>query len=282
MPWDSAMNKGLYLLGGVALVGLALGGKKGARVVSGLFGRAFDFAKAQAFALALPANVARWTPQFLNAAQKYGVDPWALAGICYNESRGGDALTPPGPAGTGDFIPRSPSHATFKYANPATGLPPDGKGWGRGLMQIDYGVHHAWVTTSAWWDPQVNINKAAEILKERLNFFSSPPGPNIGIECWRIHRGLPQYGILPWKEKYPNAPYPPCAPTQTGSAGSYKDPRPLTGAKLYEAAIAAYNTSYGAVLQALALGLPAEAGTAHQSYVTNFLARVAAWSRNFS
>jgi hypothetical protein len=56
----------------------------------------------------------------------------------------------------------------------------------------------------------------------------------------------------------------------------------LTGAKLYEAAIAAYNTSYGAVLQALALGLPAEAGTAHQSYVTNFLARVAAWSRNFS
>lgn len=275
------MNKGIYLLGGAVLIGLALGAQKGASMITGLFGKAFDFAKAQAFALALPGQVRPYAVQFLNAGQKFGVDPWALAGICYGESLGGQALTPPGPAGTGDFIPRASGSSTFKYANPATGLPPDGKGWGRGLMQIDYGVHNAWVISSAWWDPQVNIDKAAALLKEKLAYFTSGPGAPISIECWRIQRGMPQYGIQPWKDKYPRANFPPCTPTQTGSVGSYADPRPLSGAKLYEAAIAAYNVSYTAVLQALVLGLPAEAGTAHQSYVTSFLARVAGWMKNF-
>jgi hypothetical protein len=50
---------------------------------------------------------------------------------------------------------------------------------------------------------------------------------------------------------------------------------------LYEAAIAAYNVSYPAVLQALGLGLPAEAGTTRQDYVTKFLSLVGSWQAKF-
>lgn len=280
------MNRWL-IAGGAALVGLSLlGGKKVAAVtgLTGLFGRAFDFTKAQAFALALPSQVRPYASQFLASGQKWKVDPWALAALCYGESLGGQALKPPGPGGTGDFIPRDSSHPSFKFANPATGLPPDGKGWGRGLMQLDYGSHNAWVVSSAWWEPSVNIDKAASLLRERLDFFAAQPRADarVSIDCWRIQRGLPQYGIQPWKDKYPNAAYPPCAPTQKGAVGSYPDPRPLSGALLYEAAVASYNVGYAAVLQALALGIPAEAGTANQSYVTKFMSRVAGWMDKLS
>ncbi len=236
-------------------------------------GEAFDYGRAAAFRVALPPAVAQYTTMILTAAQRYGVDPWALAAIMYNESRGGIATgyTPQGPAGTGDFIARKSTHSTFKYANPNTGLPPDGKGWGRGLMQIDYGVHHAWATTNAWYDAQTNIDKGAEILKWNLDYFRRAPGGPVTVEGWRVLRGNPDIGILPWSQKYPRSSWP----------TSVADVRPLSGQKLYEAAIAAYNVSYPAVLQALGLGLPAEAGTTRQNYVSKFLSLVAGWQVNF-
>jgi hypothetical protein len=230
--------------------------------------KAFDFAKVAAFRAALPSGVGQYAQHIINAAQSYGVDPFALAVIMYNESRGGNALKPTGQTGTGDFIPRKPGASTYKYANPATGLPPDGKGWGRGLMQIDYGVHNAWATSSPWWDAQANINKGAEVLAEKFRYFKGGPGSNINVESWRVLRGNPDIWILPWATKYPR---PGAWPT------TVRDVRPLSGQQLTEAAIAAYNVSYTGVLQALGLGLPAEAGTTRQDYVSKFLGLIAGW-----
>lgn len=286
----SEFSPGLALaLGGAGLLGFMFW-KRGAIMdaasgVASTIASAFDYAKGAAFAAALPSQISPWASQFLSAGQRYNVSPWALAAICYGESLGGQVLKPKGAGGTGDFIARSTSHVAFKGGDPSTGLPVDGQGWGRGLMQIDWGVHQDWFKSgAAWWDPQVNIDKAASILREKLNYFTQRPGSGarVSIECWRIQRGTPQYGILPWKDKYPSASFPACTPTQTGSVGSYPDPRPLSGAKLYEAAIAAYNVSYAGVMQALVLGLPAEAGTAHQQYVTKFLNRVSTWTTKFS
>ena len=266
------LQKLLLTLGGVS--GLFLFLNRGS--VMGVFGKAFDFAKAQAFTAALPPQVRKWAPQILQAAKKFSVDPWALAAIMYRESMGGEA---PGyyprndPGGTGDSIPRKPGNLYYKYADPKTGLPPDGKGWGRGLMQVDYGVHNDWFAKGAqWWDPQVNIDKGAEILAWNLKFFASPPGQPIAVEQWRITTGKPEYKIQPWSVKYPRSgAWPTTVP----------DVRPLSGQQLYEAAIAAYNVSFKGVQQALGLGLPAEAGTSGQDYVSWFMTRIASWQKNF-
>jgi hypothetical protein len=257
------------VFGGLALLALLFSGRKG---IVAAAGSAFDFAKAQAFKLALPSAVGRYAGEILNAAKRYDVDPFALAAIMWNESNGGTQLKPTGPAGTGDFVPRW-SGSYFKYANPATGLPPDGLGWGRGLMQVDYGVHNAWVTGNNWRDAQTNINKAAEILRWNLDFFRRSPGGPVPVEAWRITTGKPANWILPWAQKYPRGG---AWPT------SVPDVRPLSGARLYEAAIAAYNVSYPAVQQALGLGLPAEAGTTRQDYVTKFLALMGTWQAKFN
>jgi hypothetical protein len=71
---------------------------------------------------------------FINtAAQKIGVDPVVVGGIGSRESRWGLINRPLGPAGTGDFSPRR-----FPTAFRTGALPPDGGGYGRGLMQIDF------------------------------------------------------------------------------------------------------------------------------------------------
>lgn len=247
-----------------------------------VLGKAFDFAKSQAFAAALPSTVGRYATQILNAASTYNVNPWVLAGIMYRESLGGAALTPANdPGGTGDFTPRW-SGLYAKYANPATGLPPDGKGWGRGLMQIDYGVHNAWILANNWADPQTNINKAAQIFAEHLNYFArQPTTPTVAIECWRITNGMPQIKIAPWREKYPNARLPACTAGAKYASPLGRDIRPLSGAKLYEAALASYNAGTSGVLQALGVGLPAEAATAHQDYVSWFTSRLGSWTSKF-
>jgi hypothetical protein len=240
----------------------------GSRLVS----NAVDFAKVAVFKAAVPTVIGPYAGLILAAAQKYSVDPFALAAIMYRESRGGTAAPhyrPLGPGGTGDFTPRKGTGVGHQYANPATGLPPDGGGWGRGLMQIDYGVHIDWMKAGGkWWDAETNINKGAEVLAEKYRYFKNGPGPDITVESWRVTRGKPEYGIQPWQVKFPRSgPWP----------TKVRDVRPLSGQQLLEASIAAYNVSYTGVLQALGLGLPAEAGTSGQDYVTSFLKLVAGW-----
>lgn len=240
--------------GGAVLVGIAYAFRNSAGAI---LDKAVSIGQEAAFAAALPSGVDDYAEELIEAGEKYGVSPWALAGIMYRESSGGNALKPKGPTGTGDFTPRWSGNLYFKYANPATGLPPDGLGWGRGLMQIDFGAQNAWVTTNAWWDPQVNIDKAASILASNMAYFSRAPGGPITVDSWR----LSGFGI--------------------NSQGPYPDPRPLSGPALQAAALAAYNAGPSGVLQALAAGLPPSKPTTGRDYADWIASRVASWQSSF-
>jgi hypothetical protein len=101
---------------------------------------------------------------FINAAaQNIGVDPVAVAGIGSRESRWGLINRPPGPAGTGDFGPRR-----FPTAFRTGSLPPDGGGYGRGLMQIDFDAF-PFARTGNWQDPEANIDTGCSVLKSNLD-----------------------------------------------------------------------------------------------------------------
>lgn len=71
------------------------------------------------------------------------------------ESNYGAALTPPGPGGKGDG------------------------GHGHGVGQIDDRSWGAWLTTSRWWDFEVNATKAAEILSAALKAFAGQLRPGL-------------------------------------------------------------------------------------------------------
>jgi hypothetical protein len=210
------------------------------------------------FQFALPGDVGKYVFLLADAAKKYGVPSSLLAGIMWRESNGGAALRPPGPTGTGDFTPRGPNSTYFKYANPQTGLPPDGLGWGRGLMQIDYGVHNAWITSNDWGNAPINIGKAAEILRDFYSYFQRSPGGPVTIDAWR----MPKFSAM--------------RPGLT--QGPYRDPRPLSGPLLTEAALAAYNAGSSGVLQAIAAGLPASTPTTGGEYASWIVSRVSDWA----
>jgi hypothetical protein len=100
---------------------------------------------------------------FINAAaQKIGVDPVVIGGIGSRESRWGLINRPSGPAGTGDFGPRR-----FPTAFRTGALPPDGGGYGRGLMQIDFDAF-PFARTGNWQDPASNINTGCNVLQSNI------------------------------------------------------------------------------------------------------------------
>lgn len=99
------------------------------------------------------------------AASQYSFPTSLLAGIGSRESHWGLALTPPGPAGTGDFTGR---RFPTRYRTQA--LPPDG-GFGRGLMQIDFDAHE-FARTGNWKDPRENILYGAKVLADNRDFFT--------------------------------------------------------------------------------------------------------------
>lgn len=219
-----------------------------------------------AFSNLLPGAMQQYSDPLIEAARTYGLSPWLLAGVMWRESNAGQALTPPNAGGTGDWTPRPSTSTYFKYANPTTGMPPDGLGWGRGLMQLDYGAENAWVINNAWWDPVVNITKAASKLADLIAYFSRAPGAPVQVDSWRL-TGYSAANVGGWGEKY-----------GLTSLGPFPDPRPLYGSQLYEAALSAYNAGTGGVLQAVSAGLPASAATAGNSYGTWILAHIATWS----
>ncbi|AUI67730.1 hypothetical protein [Beggiatoa leptomitoformis] len=90
--------------------------------------------------------------------------PAILAGIGSRESHWGLALTPPTPAGRGDFARRAPRGGR------TTPEPPDGGGYGRGLMQIDYDWHE-FARVGNWQSPRENILYACKVLDESRRFF---------------------------------------------------------------------------------------------------------------
>ncbi len=98
-------------------------------------------------------------------AQQYDIDVPVLGGLGSRESNWGLALKPAGTGGTGDFARRS---APTRFRQDA--LPPDGGGFGRGLMQIDFDAHE-FARTGNWQDPQQNILYGCKVLADCLSFF---------------------------------------------------------------------------------------------------------------
>lgn len=103
------------------------------------------------YPMRLPTRLARWADQLAAAELCYGIDPHLLAAILDRESLGGDALRPPGPAGTGDG------------------------GNGHGLGQIDGRYHRTFVAARGpdgvelWKDPAFNILFAAKLLRMNMD-----------------------------------------------------------------------------------------------------------------
>lgn len=100
----------------------------------------------------LPERLRRWVPQLLAAELCFGIDSALLAAILDRESLGGDALSPKGPAGTGD------------------------RGFGLGLAQVDARFHHPFAVatfddlkTPLWTDPTFNILYAARLLRKNFD-----------------------------------------------------------------------------------------------------------------
>lgn len=227
------------------------------------------------FRAALPTNLAPYSDAFMVAGFNHQMSAWLLAGICQRESNGGLVLRPPGPAGTGDFHPR-PHGRRYAggYTVGVTQMPEDGAGWGRGLMQVDYAVHYDWVSTSKWGDPLVNIEKAAELLKGFWDFFSAPRGASgVLVDKWRLAGLSDAKGVqivAGWQPKY-----------GLKIVGPFVDPRPLSGAALVEASLAAYNAGQQGVLEAVAAGLPPEAPTASNNYASWILERANKWEAGY-
>ena len=177
------MAKWPWIIGGTALLGFALSRKDSVAYIE----KSVDYAK---FVLGLPSQTRAYAAELYEAGKDYGVDPYLLAGIMWRESLAGVALTPKNdPGGTGDWTTRGTGW-TGKYGGVVVDekdlpagwikssrwgkpyvIPADGKGWGRGLMQIDYGAHHDWIEANRWEEPRVIIRYAAQVLRDNFAFF---------------------------------------------------------------------------------------------------------------
>ncbi|HEX5078824.1 MAG TPA: peptidoglycan-binding protein [Geminicoccaceae bacterium] len=103
---------------------------------------------------------ARYGALIETAAAEAGLLPAVLAGLGSRQSRWGLALNPRGPAGTLDLAPRP-----FVRPWRAAPLPPDGQGFGRGLLRLDYDAH-AFARQGDWRDAAANVREGCRILGE--------------------------------------------------------------------------------------------------------------------
>lgn len=104
--------------------------------------------------------VAAYRSYIESGADAYSVQAAVICGIGSRESAWGLGLTPAGPTGTGDRFPRT--QPTSFRSGP---LPPDGGGFGRGLMQIDYDAHE-FARTGPWRDAEENIRYGCRVLRD--------------------------------------------------------------------------------------------------------------------
>lgn len=98
------------------------------------------------------------------AAERFRFQSCVIAGLGSRESHWGLALFPPGPEGTGDLTARV---KTNSHRN--SPLPPDGLGFGRGLLQIDFD-YQEFARTGNWKDPKENIFYGVKLLFDNRKF----------------------------------------------------------------------------------------------------------------
>ena len=110
------------------------------------------------------------------AATTYNLPVPVIVAIGSKESQWGLALKPQGPTGTGDWSRRDP-------AKWGVAMPDDGKGWGRGLMQIDWHSHD-FAKTGDWQDPHANIMYGCSLLADLVARESRKGSdPNTALRC---------------------------------------------------------------------------------------------------
>ncbi len=158
-------------LGGAILAYLTYW-KRGAIVTLGT--SALETGKELYFKWSISDQAQDYSDIILRVAKETGVDPFLIAALGDRESRWGQALSPKGPGGTGDY------------------------GHGRGLMQVDDRSWAAWLAANNWKDPYTNVRKGAEILKAKLAFFQSrskvkgyTDGVNVSITSSAARFGVP-------------------------------------------------------------------------------------------
>lgn len=152
-----------------------------------------DYAKVKA---ALPKGTDYLVDVAVEAGTKNNTSPFLLLGICYAESNFGLALKPPGPAGSGDFIPRpcTPERdkrmvefplpgvvrqrlqdgiKARKIAGPCEAWVPTHTGWGCGLMQFDYEAFFDFCKSGAWKDPPRIMEQACKLIASNQRTISA-------------------------------------------------------------------------------------------------------------
>ena len=115
------------------------------------------------------AEATKYLSAIQKAAQHYSLVPSLICAIGSRESNWGQGsdMHPKGPGGTGDWARRDPA----RWGYP---MPPDGLGWGRGLMQVDY-AQSDFGKTGNWQDPEANIMFGAEELAGNIDYFKNHP-----------------------------------------------------------------------------------------------------------
>lgn len=194
-----------------------------------------DSAQQQVFKAVIPTVARPYADVILQVASEQNVSPFLIVQLGYRETLWGTSSALDQPGPSGRG---------------------DG-GHGHGLMQIDDRSYPSWLATYDWTDPYTNVSKGVEILRGKLAFFATRgvvPGLTDGTLVTLGPKSATRRGVPP---------------------GTYRDPRPLFGDALIQAAVAAYNTGEGNVLESLAAGLPADATTAKGNYGADVLARMA-------
>lgn len=111
-------------------------------------------------------EAAKYRANIEAGAKQYDLALAIVGGIGSRESGWGLALKPPGPGGTGDAVQRR-----FPTAYRTGPLPPDGGGFGRGLMQIDYDAHE-FARSGNWRDPAANITYGCMVLAQNRDLLA--------------------------------------------------------------------------------------------------------------
>ena len=232
----------LFIGGGALALAAFMGRKQIVRIGNVVL----DQAKILVFKRVIPAHVQPYADVILKVAAEQDLNPFVIVALGERESGWGKFLDQ---NGKGD------------------------NGHGHGIMQIDDRTNAAWLASTNWRDSYSNVTKGAKILVDKIRFFQGKApayGTNKDGSAYTISNGINVF-IGPINAKRRGV-----------SAGKYPDPRPLSGDKLNQAALAAYNSGTGNVIQSIAAGLSPDATTTGSNYSKDVSQKVASLTTAFT